>query len=92
LALYTNVPGLAAIAGRDRQLLFHCAEGRAGSAEETQMYVCIDGWMAAGGGLSRDKGRIGRDGIIAVGRIGIGRTYPRRMIVIIISGCRACAQ
>lgn len=56
------------------------------------MYVCIDGWMAAGGGLSRDKGRIGRDGIIAVGRIGIGRTYPRRMIVIIISGCRACAQ
>ena len=56
------------------------------------MYVCIDGWVAAGGGLSRDKGRIGRDGIIVVGRIGIGRTYPRRMIMIIISGCRACAQ
>ena len=57
------------------------------------MCVCIDGWMAAGGVCQGiDRGRIGRDGIIVVGRIGIGRTYPRRMIMIIISGCRACAQ
>ena len=54
--------------------------------------VCMYGWMDVGGGVSRDKGRIGRERIIAVGRVGIGRTYPRRMIVIIISGCRACAQ
>ena len=30
-----NVPGLAAIAGRDRQLLFHCAGGRGRDVDET---------------------------------------------------------
>ena len=37
MALYTNVPGLAAIAGRDRQLLFHCT-AEAGGARRTKHY------------------------------------------------------
>lgn len=41
MALYTNVPGLAAIAGRDRQLLFHCAEDRARSADETLLLLLL---------------------------------------------------